>query len=188
MEFLLIFYSFFACLLQEQQKQSTNLAMLYWFPTHKILVNCGVVFISQSRMDSYEATRVVFTRIQNLDPEYASKIIGLLFIKDHGKKEMILLASSPESLFHFVILKARKKLDISSGSNAPSSPSTPSSPSQLSPHSLSLQNSANSSTTSRLVNGGVTNLPSPLSIPSLSSSWTNSNFSDFQHRRSQSNE
>nr|GEX08134.1 zinc finger CCCH domain-containing protein 53-like [Tanacetum cinerariifolium] len=40
-------------------------------------------------MDSYEATRVVFTRIQNLDPEYASKIMGLLLIQDHGEKEMI---------------------------------------------------------------------------------------------------
>lgn len=127
-------------------------------------------------MDSYEATRVVFTRIQNLDPEYASKIMGLLLIQDHGEKEMIRLAFGPESLVHSVILKARKELGIPS-SNAPSSPSTPSSPS---PFSLSRQNSANSSTASRLVNGGVTNLPSPLSIPSLSSSWTNSNFSDFQ--------
>ncbi|KAL4562002.1 hypothetical protein LXL04_034189 [Taraxacum kok-saghyz] len=131
-------------------------------------------------MDSYEATRVVFTRIQNLDPEYASKIMGLLLIQDHGEKEMIRLAFGPESLVHSVILKARKELGIPS-SNAPSSPSTPSSPSPFSSsHSLSRQNSANSSTASRLVNGGVTNLPSPLSIPSLSSSWTNSNFSDFQ--------
>ncbi|KAI3827015.1 hypothetical protein L1987_01076 [Smallanthus sonchifolius] len=124
-------------------------------------------------MDSYEATRVVFTRIQSLDPEYASKIMGLLLIHDHGEKEMIRLAFGPESLVHSVILKARKELGISS-------PSTPSSPSAFSSQSLSRQNSANSSTAPRLVNGGVTNLPSPLSIPSLSSSWTNSNFSDFQ--------
>ncbi|KAJ9558219.1 hypothetical protein OSB04_012833 [Centaurea solstitialis] len=134
-------------------------------------------------MDSYEATRVVFTRIQNLDPEYASKIMGLLLIQDHGEKEMIRLAFGPESLVHSVILKARKELGISSSGgsgNGPSSPSTPSSPSPFSPHSLSRQNSANSATISRLVNGGVANLPSPLSIPSLSSSWTTSNFSDFQ--------
>ncbi|KAI3739239.1 hypothetical protein L2E82_29638 [Cichorium intybus] len=133
-------------------------------------------------MDSYEATRVVFTRIQNLDPEYASKIMGLLLIQDHGEKEMIRLAFGPESLVQSVIMKARKELGISS--NAPSTPSTPSSPSPFSSSSLSRQNSGNSSTAtaSRLVNGGVgvTNLPSPLSIPSLSSSWTNSNFSDFQ--------
>lgn len=150
-------------------------------------MDCGFVFKiflrnlvdQESRMDSYEATRVVFTRIQNLDPEYASKIMGLLLIQDHGEKEMIRLAFGPESLVHSVILKARKELGISSG-NAPSTPSTPPSPSPFSSHSLSRQNSANSSTTSRLVNGGVTNLPSPLSIPSLSSSWANSNFSDFQ--------
>lgn len=131
-------------------------------------------------MDSYEATRVVFTRIQNLDPEYASKIMGLLLIQDHGEKEMIRLAFGPESLVHSVIMKARKELGIPS-SNAPSTPSSPASPSPFSSsHSLSRQNSGNSSTASRLVNGGVTNLPSPLSIPSLSSSWTNSNFSDFQ--------
>ncbi|KAK9058076.1 hypothetical protein SSX86_022916 [Deinandra increscens subsp. villosa] len=117
-------------------------------------------------MDSYEATRVVFTRIQNLDPEYASKIMGLVLIQDHGEKEMIRLAFGPESLLHSVILKARKELGISS-------PSTPSSPSAFSSHTLSRQNSANSSTASRLVNGGV---PSPLSIPSLSSSWTTSDF------------
>ncbi|KAI7755009.1 hypothetical protein M8C21_021583, partial [Ambrosia artemisiifolia] len=115
-------------------------------------------------MDSYEATRVVFTRIQNLDPEYASKIMGLLLIQDHGEKEMIRLAFGPESLIHSVIIKARKELGISS----PSTPSTPSSPSPLA---------------SRVVNGGGINLPSPLSIPSLSSSWSsnlNSNFSEFQ--------
>ncbi|MFS7905786.1 putative transcription factor C3H family [Helianthus anomalus] len=126
-------------------------------------------------MDSYEATRVVFTRIQSLDPEYASKIMGLLLIQDHGEKEMIRLAFGPESLVQSVILKARKELGIST----PSTPSTPSSPSPFSSQSLSRQNSTNS-TGSRIVNGGGTNLPSPLSIPSLSSSWTNSNFSDFQ--------
>ncbi|KAF2302529.1 hypothetical protein GH714_037409 [Hevea brasiliensis] len=40
-------------------------------------------------MDGYEATRIVFSRIQSLDPEDASKIMGLLLIQDHGEKEMI---------------------------------------------------------------------------------------------------
>ncbi|XP_076939510.1 zinc finger CCCH domain-containing protein 53-like [Bidens hawaiensis] len=125
-------------------------------------------------MDSYEATRVVFTRIQSLDPEYASKIMGLLLIQDHGEKEMIRLAFGPESLVHSVIVKARKELGISS----PTTPSTPSSPSPFS--SLSRQNSANSG---RLLNGGGTNIPSPLSIPSLSSSWTNSEFKPMEENR-----
>lgn len=117
-------------------------------------------------MDSYEATRVVFTRIQNLDPEYASKIMGLLLIQDHGEKEMIRLAFGPESLVHSVIHKARKELGLPSANSPSSTPSSPSSPSPF-----SRQNSSNS-TTSRLINNGVTNIPSPLSIPSLSSSWS----------------
>ncbi|PWA57589.1 hypothetical protein CTI12_AA406030 [Artemisia annua] len=117
-------------------------------------------------MDSYEATRVVFTRIQSLDPEYASKIMGLLLIQDHGEKEMIRLAFGPESLVHSVIHKARKELGIPSANSPSSTPSSPSSPSPF-----SRQNSSNS-TTSRLINNGVTNIPSPLSIPSLSSSWS----------------
>lgn len=126
-------------------------------------------------MDSYEATRVVFSRIQKLDPENASKIMGLLLIQDHGEKEMIRLAFGPESLVHAVILKAKKELGISS------TPSTPSSPSPFNnPLSLSRQNSS-SSASSRFLNG--VNLPSPLSIPNPSSgiaSWANnSSFSDF---------
>lgn len=134
-------------------------------------------------MDAYEATKIVFQRIQTLDPQNASKIMGVLLIQDHGEKEMIRLAFGPESLVHSVILKARKELSLAS-SNMPSTPSTPSSPSPFSgnPLSLSRQNSC-SSASSRLL-GGV-NLPSPLSIANQSStaasSWTNSSsFSDFQ--------
>ncbi|KAJ6841391.1 putative zinc finger CCCH domain-containing protein 53 [Iris pallida] len=53
-------------------------------------------------MDAYEATRVVFSRIQALDPENAAKIMGLLLIQDHGEKEMIRLAFGPETLLHSV--------------------------------------------------------------------------------------
>ncbi|KAL1802660.1 hypothetical protein ACET3Z_031307 [Daucus carota] len=106
-------------------------------------------------MDSYEATKIVLSRIQNLDPENATKIIGLLLIQDHGEKEMIRLAFGPESLVHSVILKARKDLGLFSSKNSPlSSPSTP-----CSPLPFSRQNSSNS----RVFNG--VNLPSPLSIP-----------------------
>nr|KYP59561.1 Zinc finger CCCH domain-containing protein 46 [Cajanus cajan] len=78
-------------------------------------------------MDGYEATRIVFSRIQSLDPENASKIMGLLLIQDHGEKEMIRLAFGPEALVHSVIFKARKELGLSL--NSPSAPFTPSSPS-----------------------------------------------------------
>ncbi|KAH6765863.1 hypothetical protein C2S52_016846 [Perilla frutescens var. hirtella] len=130
-------------------------------------------------MDAYEATKIVFQRIQNLDPQNASKIMGFLLIQDHGEKEMIRLAFGPESLVQSVILQAKKELNL----NMPSTPPTPSSPSPFSnPLSLSRQNSC-SAASSRMI-GGV-NLPSPLSIANHSStapsSWTNSSsFSDFQ--------
>ncbi|KAF8022247.1 hypothetical protein BT93_G2401 [Corymbia citriodora subsp. variegata] len=77
-------------------------------------------------MDSYEATRIVYSKIQSLDPENASKIMGLLLIQEH-EKEMIRLALGPETLLHSVVLKARKEMGLPS--NSPSTPSTPSSPS-----------------------------------------------------------
>lgn len=114
-------------------------------------------------MDSYEATRIVFSRIQSLDPENASKIMGLLLIQDHGEKEMIRLAFGPEALVHSVILKARKDLGLPSN-NSPSTPSTPSSsPSPFlstNPITISRQNSSSNSTSSRL----------SLTIPNPSSS------------------
>lgn len=113
-------------------------------------------------MDSYEATRIVFSRITNLDPENASKIMGLLLIQDHGEKEMIRLAFGPEAFLHSVILKARKDLGLMPISNSPSTPSTPSPPSPFlstNPTALSRQNS----TSSRL----------SLTIPNPSSSAAN---------------
>ncbi|KAJ1418536.1 Zinc finger, CCCH-type, partial [Sesbania bispinosa] len=107
-------------------------------------------------MDGYEATRIVFSRIQNLDPENASKIMSVLLIQDHGEKEMIRLAFGPEALVHSVILKARKELGLPS--NSPPTPSTPPSPSPF----LSRQNSTSSSRLSGI------NLPHALTIPNPS--------------------
>ena len=115
-------------------------------------------------MDSYEATRVVFSRIQNFDPENASKIMGLLLIQDHGEKEMIRLAFGPEALVHSVILKARKELGLPTNSPTPSTPSSPSPFLPSNPITISRQNS--SSSASRLsVNGSVNLVPPSLTIP-----------------------
>ncbi|XP_010324851.1 zinc finger CCCH domain-containing protein 53 isoform X1 [Solanum lycopersicum] len=136
-------------------------------------------------MDAYEATKIVFQRIQSLDPENASKIMGILLMQDHGEKEMIRLAFGPEALVHSVILKARKELGVSS--NSPSTPSTPSSPSPFGGSMcFSRQNSSSSATSGRIL-GGLS-LPSPLSITSnnnhssnVSASWSTSpSFSEFQ--------
>lgn len=71
-------------------------------------------------MDTYEATKVVMSRIQSLDPESASKIMGYILIQDQGEKEIIRLAFVPDSLLLSYINQAKACLGISS-----SSPSTP---------------------------------------------------------------
>ncbi|KAL6564780.1 hypothetical protein OROMI_016230 [Orobanche minor] len=75
-------------------------------------------------MDTYEATKVVMSRIQTLDPENASKIMGYILLQDQGDKELIRLAFGPETLLHSYINQAKTCLGIPS--NTPSSnPPTP---------------------------------------------------------------
>ncbi|XP_055818845.1 zinc finger CCCH domain-containing protein 53-like isoform X2 [Solanum dulcamara] len=90
-------------------------------------------------MDSYEATKTVLSRIQSLDPENASKIMGYLLIQDQGDKEMIRLAFGPENLLISIINQAKTRLGLLS--NTSSAPSTPSSSSPFS--SLSNANKFN---------------------------------------------
>ncbi|EXB93337.1 Zinc finger CCCH domain-containing protein 46 [Morus notabilis] len=75
-------------------------------------------------MDSYEASRTVFSRIQSLEPENATKIMGYLLIQDYGEKEMIRLAFGPESLLHNLIIKAKTHLAILPKSSSSSSSSS----------------------------------------------------------------
>ncbi|XP_057954036.1 zinc finger CCCH domain-containing protein 23-like [Malania oleifera] len=115
-------------------------------------------------MDSYEATKIVFSRIQALDPENASKITGFVLIQEHGEKEMIRLAFGPESLLHGLIYKAKAHLGLPS--NSSSTPSTPSSPSPFNP--LSIPRPTPLSQHSPSINTTPTNsynLPSPLAVP-----------------------
>ncbi|KAL1559572.1 zinc finger CCCH domain-containing protein 53-like [Salvia divinorum] len=74
-------------------------------------------------MHAYEATKIVFQRIQSLEPENASKIMGFLLIQDVGEKEMIRLAFGPESLIQSVIIQAKIELSLNmmiGGVNLPS--------------------------------------------------------------------
>ncbi|XP_016508322.2 zinc finger CCCH domain-containing protein 46 isoform X1 [Nicotiana tabacum] len=82
-------------------------------------------------MDTYEATKTVLSRIQSLDPENASKIMGYILIQDQGDKEMIRLAFGPETLLISLINQVKNRLGLSS--NSSSAPSTPSSPSPFIP-------------------------------------------------------
>ncbi|WVZ67104.1 hypothetical protein U9M48_016233, partial [Paspalum notatum var. saurae] len=113
---------------------------------------------SRPSMDAYEATKLVFSRIQALDPDHAAKIMGLLLIQDHGDKEMIRLAFGPEALLHAVMAKARTDLGLGTPTSASTAPS---------PFLLSRQNSGRC--------GGVAGAgtaPSPLSsVVSSPSSW-----------------
>ncbi|XP_003579005.1 zinc finger CCCH domain-containing protein 53 [Brachypodium distachyon] len=75
-------------------------------------------------MDAYEATKVVFARVQALDPELASKIMGMLLVQDRSEEDMIRLAFGPEHLLHTVVARARA--DIAGHRLSPSSPPPPS--------------------------------------------------------------
>ncbi|XP_021309506.1 zinc finger CCCH domain-containing protein 53 isoform X1 [Sorghum bicolor] len=112
-------------------------------------------------MDAYEATKVVFSRIQALDPDHAAKIMGFLLIQDHGEKEMIRLAFGPEALLHTVMAKARKDLGLLPPPAPGSGPGTPTSAAH-SPFLLSRQNSGR-------CGAGAGTAPSPLSVSSPSS-------------------
>nr|GEW15453.1 RNA-binding (RRM/RBD/RNP motifs) family protein [Tanacetum cinerariifolium] len=69
-------------------------------------------------MDTVEATKMVMSRIQKLDPENASKIMGYILIQDQGDNEMIRLAFGPENLLISVIKQAKSFLDISSNTSS----------------------------------------------------------------------
>uniref|UniRef100_A0ACD5Y4D1 Uncharacterized protein n=2 Tax=Avena sativa TaxID=4498 RepID=A0ACD5Y4D1_AVESA len=73
-------------------------------------------------MDAYEATKVVFARVQALDPELASKIMGMLLIQDKSEEDMIRLAFGPEHLLLAVVARARADLLAAAHQKKASSP------------------------------------------------------------------
>lgn len=75
-------------------------------------------------MDTYEATKIVLSKIQALDPENASRIMGYILINDQGGKEIIRLAFCPEPVLLSYInqVKARSGLTSTSPSSNPPTP------------------------------------------------------------------
>ncbi|XP_023744579.1 zinc finger CCCH domain-containing protein 18 isoform X1 [Lactuca sativa] len=71
-------------------------------------------------MDFSESTKIVYDRIQKIDPENVSKIVGYLLLQDHGEREMIRLAYCPDNLIHSLINKAKTHLKLPS--NIPEMP------------------------------------------------------------------
>ncbi|KAK4765531.1 hypothetical protein SAY86_026621 [Trapa natans] len=58
-------------------------------------------------MDSYEATRIVFSRLQSLDPDNASKIMGYIFLHDAAEDHLLRLSLGPDSLLLDLSLEAK---------------------------------------------------------------------------------
>ncbi|KAK3119624.1 hypothetical protein QOZ80_9AG0672940 [Eleusine coracana subsp. coracana] len=61
-------------------------------------------------MDTWEAIKVVFERVRVLDPTNASKMVGMLLVKDNTENEMIRLALGPDHLIHAFVARARAEL------------------------------------------------------------------------------
>lgn len=72
-------------------------------------------------MDLSDATRILLHRIEKLEPELATKIIGCILIQDHGGRDMIRLAYAPEQFLENLVHKT--KLQLGSLSKTPVSPS-----------------------------------------------------------------
>ncbi|XP_057515186.1 zinc finger CCCH domain-containing protein 46-like [Amaranthus tricolor] len=111
-------------------------------------------------MESYEATRSVFSRVQSIDPENASKIMGYILL-NHGEKDMIRFAYGPETIIISIVNRAKNDLGLSSNTSSSSMVSPTSNPIAISrPNPLSLPLSS-----PRLANNGFN--PSSPSSPSL---------------------
>jgi hypothetical protein len=69
-------------------------------------------------MDSYEATRIVYGRVQALEPETGSKIMLHLLLQEHGEREMLRLALGSNVLMQSIVKKAKKELGLEDGRGA----------------------------------------------------------------------
>ena len=75
-------------------------------------------------MDAYDATKVVYSRVQAMEPDHASKIMGYLLLQDEGEQEMFRLAFSHDSILQAVILKSKAELGLLLTSSSASSQSS----------------------------------------------------------------
>ncbi|XP_038714343.1 zinc finger CCCH domain-containing protein 18-like isoform X2 [Tripterygium wilfordii] len=64
-------------------------------------------------MDFSESTKVVYNRVQKLEPENVTKVIGYLLLQDYGEREMIRLAFGHDNMIHSLINKAKTDLGLS---------------------------------------------------------------------------
>lgn len=76
-------------------------------------------------MDAYEVTRLVYSRVQSLEPELASKIMGYLLLQDQGEQEMLKLAFAPDLQLQAVMNKAKQQLGLTMSSVAATAGAAP---------------------------------------------------------------
>ncbi|KAK8669362.1 hypothetical protein V6N13_106794 [Hibiscus sabdariffa] len=81
-------------------------------PFPSFLLNLIYWVFQKPEMDFSESTKVVYNRIQQLEPENVSKIMGYLLLQDHGDRDMIRLAFGPDTLLHSLIHKAKSELSF----------------------------------------------------------------------------
>ncbi|KAJ1391272.1 Zinc finger, CCCH-type [Sesbania bispinosa] len=117
-------------------------------------------------MGSYEATNVVLSKVKNLDPENASKIMGYLLMNLEDS-ELIRLACSPDPVLHNLFLRVKSHLGL-----------TPSSPSPLNPAARLTGTSSNpfSKSSPRVPTNGFDFSRNPSSPSSHAHAWPPSGF------------
>ncbi|CAA0813220.1 Zinc finger CCCH domain-containing protein 46 [Striga hermonthica] len=99
-------------------------------------------------MDACEATRIVMSRVQSLDPENAAKIMGYILIQDDGDKEMIRLALGHEALLLSRVEQLRARLGL-----PPAKPSSPVAPNGPFPPRVAIPNVSYAAALNGEVNG-----------------------------------
>lgn len=75
-------------------------------------------------MDQFDATSMMFSKIKNLDPENATKIMGYILIQGFKQRDLVSIACGPDHILHSLIFKAKTQLGLCSNTfSAPTSPS-----------------------------------------------------------------
>lgn len=77
-------------------------------------------------MDIPDSSKVVYSRLQKLEPENGSKIFGYLLLQDHEERDMIRLAFGPDNLILSLINKAKTELGLSNTKPLVCAPISPS--------------------------------------------------------------
>ncbi|XP_024516640.1 zinc finger CCCH domain-containing protein 18 [Selaginella moellendorffii] len=72
-------------------------------------------------MEAYEATRIVYSRVQAVDPDNVSKIMGYLLLEDQGERQIFGLAMGPDALLQSAVARARMQLGLLDSASASAS-------------------------------------------------------------------